>query len=118
MKLVGKVISVSDVRTTQSGKELVDIRIENVATGQEMKVACLPGKNGDFTKLVKDDRYDMEVDDTKQYKGKTQYSTGLWLMKKIEKPIPVKEEVVDWDSKEKRAHRRACCAIAASLLTA
>ena len=111
-----KILSVGAERTTPKGTSLVDIEVLKLDTKETIKVACFLGSNG--TRDSIDISADYEADITnKPYKGKPQYSTALWTMKKIEKPEPEEEKEVDWDSKERRGHRRACLAIASSLLT-
>lgn len=114
-----KVLSIGEVRIVgANATKVVDVEVLKLDTKDTLKVSCFLGK-GEASELKIGFDYEADMEG-KDYKGKKQYSMPLWTMKEMPKIDPEKEEgeVTQemWDQKERRGHRRACLAIASSLL--
>jgi len=114
-----KVLDIGTTKTikTQFGdKPKVNLKVEELSTHQVYENAgyFIP-KDGLFFKIGDEITGELEVN------GKYTNLKNLAPVKKETPPPPPAngngDDEVDWDGKELRGHRRACLAIAASMLT-
>lgn len=126
VKKLVTILAVGDIQETKTGKEYRVLKVQTPET--VINVNVFLGRDGD-TLLERGQSALMEMTET-TYKGKKQYSSGMWLIEKVRdvkddlKHTEEKDAHDDsdheqqmWQDKELRGHRRACLAIAASLLT-
>jgi len=103
------------VKTKFGDKPKVNLKVEEMSTHQVYeKAGYFIPKDGLFFKIGDEVEGELSVEGN---------YTNVKNLQPIQKPTPPPppangdEEAVDWDGKELRGHRRACLAIAASMLT-
>lgn len=125
VKIAAKILGIGKAETSKTGKGYAKFALEKLDTKEEMIVSVFLGNAGyDDIPFSVGDEVEIEVQagewKNKYGKKMISYSSGLWLMtplKKPELPKATEDDGVDWEGKERRGHRRACLAIAASILT-
>jgi len=117
-----KVLSVGPEKEVGSnGTRICKVELLTLDLKETLNVTCFLGKDGTPADIKVGSDYEAELEEGKPYKGCKQYSMAIWKMKEMPKVDPEKEladeEKEMWDQKEMRSHRRACLAIAASMLS-
>ena len=102
-----------EIDTQYGKKQKVEVKLKEVTTQQVYDTSYFIPKDGFTFKVGEDILADVVVS------GKY---TNLKSVEKISSPPPPPEKTEemskeDWEGKERRGHRRACLAIASSLLT-
>jgi len=106
MELAVAIVEVSKVRSTKTGKQLADLKVQELSTSAIYTVACFVNSEGFPFNIG--DHVTMEIT-VSEWQGKKQYSTGLKGISPMEKPKEKDKNGVPletWENKDLRMARQ------------